>query len=591
IGINDPKNTQQYNGLGGFGTCCGTLPPDGLFASNQDPAVAAGGGGGSDNGLNYNSENRWVGIANIDFQADRYNRLKVGGQYTGYDITNYTANNTGAGVFTGKPVAYDAYAEDRIDLGDVVLVAGLRYDYYWSKAWRWNEFPEISSRPGFSRDSLFCPVGATPSTTAKCALVQDPSHNYLSPHLQVSFPVNDKTNFRFSYAQNVQAPDFGLIYDAALFDINVSGQNQRGRWGGDLDFGKTVTFEFGARHAFSDDMVLDVAVYNNDIVANPSFQFASPIDPVSGQPVRLYLVGNVDFGNTRGLDVRLDRRIGNYFNGSLTYSFQDSKSTGTDPFSYLGFFEPLGGNVPPPTAALPTGSSRPHSLTALFNFQLPADWESGNILGTVFKRTGFFVTGRIASGLAYTRCDATILGNRGTLSGNSCATASGNGGFNVARLPTLKLLDMRVTKDFHLGKYALTGYLDARNILNLTNVVSVYAQTGTTTSGAAAELNYATDSTGFVQYAKATGEYRASDGAIVLPTNIAGCAKVIAGTNSFAPNCYYYIRSEQRFGNGDGIYTLAEQRAASNSNRAFRNSIYSFVTGARTIRFGLEVNF
>jgi len=102
--------------------------------------------------------------------------LKVGGQYTGFDIANYTSQTTGgARIFTGKPVAYDAYAEDRVDLGDVVLVAGLRYDYYWSKAWRWNEFPEISSRPGFTPDSLFCPVGATPSATAKCALVQDPS--------------------------------------------------------------------------------------------------------------------------------------------------------------------------------------------------------------------------------------------------------------------------------------------------------------------------------------------------------------------------------------------------------------------------------
>lgn len=593
IGITDPANTGQYTGLAGFGPCCSAVPPDGIFPANNSASVAAGGGGGDDNFLNYNSENRWVGIANIDFQADRYNRLKVGGQYTGYDIANYTSQTTGgARIFTGKPVSYDAYAEDRVDLGDVVLVAGLRYDYYWSKAWRWNEFPEISSRPGFTPDSLFCPVGATPSATAKCALVQDPSHNYVSPHLQVSFPVTDKTNFRLSYAQNVQSPDFGLIYDAALFDLNVSGQNTRGRWGGDLDFGKTVTFEFGARHAFSDDMVLDVAVYNNDIVANPSFQFAHPIDPVSGQAAILYQIANVDFGNTRGIDVRLDRRIGNYFNGSLTYSFQDSKNTGTDPFSYLGFFEPISGFVgAPPTAALPTGSSRPHSLTALFNIQLPGDWEKGNILGTIFKRTGFFVTARVASGLAYTRCNPTDQGSVGVTSGGSCANANGNGGFNAARLPMLKVLDMRMTKDFRLGKYQLTGYLDARNILNITNVVSVYSQTGTTSSGAAAEKNYASDSTGFVTYAKGTGEYRASDGAIVLPTTIAGCAKVINGTNSYAPNCYYYIRSEQRFGNGDGIYTLAEQRAASNSRQAFTNSIWNFVTGARTIRFGLEVNF
>ena len=364
-----------------------------------------------------------------------------------------------------------------------------------------------------------------------------------------------------------------------------------------------MTFEFGARHAFNDDMVLDVSVYNNDIVANPSFQFEHPIDPKSLQPALLYQIENTDFGNTRGIDVRLDRRIGNYFNGSLTYSFQDSKNTGTDPFSYLGFFEPItgfGGSLP--TAALPTGSSRPHSLTALFNIQLPGDWEKGSILGTILKRTGFYVTGRIASGLAYTRCNPDDQGSIGVVSsspfngltagnaGTSCVGLSGNGGFNASRLPMLKQLDLRMTKDFRLGKYQLTGYLDARNILDIQNIFAVWSQTGTTSSAANAERLYSVDSATFSIYGSGTGELQ-SDGSLKLPKTIAGCAGVINGVNSYAPQCYYMIRSEQRFGNGDGIYTLAEQRVASDANRALANSAYNFITGARTIRFGLEVNF
>lgn len=601
IGVIDPINTAQYGGQANFNNF---LPPDGV-------GYSAGGGGtdpyNSGSGLAYDTENRWVGKADIDFQADRYNRLHVGGEFTSFDITDFRTSTTGQNVFTGKPVEYDGYAEDRLDLGDVVLVGGVRYDYYWSKAWRWNEFPEISSRAvgansgGPARslqqypDSLYCAAGAAANPNALCALVQDPSHNYLSPHMQVSFPVTPTTNFRLSYAQNVQAPDFGLIYTNSLSDINTSGQNSRARWGQDLDYGKTITFEFGARHAFSDDMVLDVAVYNNDIVADPSFAYEHPIDPATNAPTILYEVENTDFGNTRGVDVRLDRRIGNYFNGSLSYSFQDSKNTGTDPFSYLGFFEPLSGFAgQPPTAALPTGDSRPHSLTALFNLQLPADWEKGNVLGAVFNRVGAYVTARVASGLAYTQCDPTDVGSIGVLAGNGNTGTCGNlgavTGFNASRLPTLKQLDLRLTKDFHLGKYLFTGYLDARNVLNLTNVVDVYAQTGTTSSGAATQLNFATDSTAFANYGRVTGELQ-DDGSIQLPSTIAGCGKVTGGGNSYAPECYYYIRSEQRFGNGDGSYTLAEQRTASNSNRAFTNSIYSFVTGARTIRFGLEVNF
>ncbi|HEY3933263.1 MAG TPA: TonB-dependent receptor [Gemmatimonadales bacterium] len=619
IGLTDPKNTGQYANVPSYTQndptdgVCQNAPSGGNFGGGASftggGSCAAGGGGGDDNSLSYDIENRWVGKADIDFQADRYNRLKVGGEYTGYNITDFQNSAAGATTFTGKPVRYDAYAEDHLDLGDVVLVAGVRYDYYWSKAWRWNEFPQISSRSvpansggpartltQFGQDSLFCPAGATPNANAVCGLVQDPSHNYVSPHIQVSFPVTDKTNFRLSYAQDVQSPDFGLIYANSLSDINSSGQNSRSRWGQDLDFGKTVAFEFGARHAFSEDMVLDVAVYNNDIVADPAYAFEHPINPVTGAAQVLYEVENTDFGNTRGIDVRLDRRIGNYFNGSLTYSFQDSKNTGTDPFSYLGFFEPLSGFTgTPPTAALPTGTSRPHSLTALFNVQLPGDWEKGTILNTILKRTGFYVTARVASGLPYTRCDPNDPGSVGVVAGNgntgTCGDLGAAQGFNSSRLPMLKQFDLRATKDFRVGRYQFTGYVDARNILNVTNVVDVYAQTGTTTSGAAAAVNYTSDSTNFATFAKETGLLAANGQDINLPKTIAGCGAVSNGSVSFAPECFYYIRSEQRFGNGDGVYTLAEQKAASASNRAAQNSIWNFVTGARTIRFGLEVNF
>ena len=594
IGITDPKNTSQYNGLGTFNQ---NAPQDGVGAF-------AGGGGGSDqSGLAYRYENRSIGIVNLDFQADRYNRLKVGGQVTSSKILNYVASTGGGGVFPityenghlsggGKPIQYNAYAEDRLDLGDVVLVAGIRYDKYDTKAWRWNEYPLISSRPGFTPDSLFCPVGAKPSAVAKCALIQDPSHNYLSPHVQVSFPVTDKTNFRLSYAQNVQSPDFGLIYNLSLFDINATGGvNQRSRWGQDLDFGKTITFEFGARHAFSDDMVLDVAVYNNDIVANPSYGFEHPIDPNTGAGGLLYLVSNRDFGNTRGVDVRLDRRIGSYFNGSLTYSFQDSKNTGSDPSAYLGFFEPISGFVgDPPTAALPTALSKPHSLTALFNVQLPSDWEKGSILGSILNRTGFFVTARVASGAPYTRCSSTDDNSILVRSGGSCGALGAVSGFNAARLPTNKQFDLRMTKDFRVGKYGFTGYVDARNVLNLQNITSVYAQTGTPFSGKATDRRWSNDSSVFSSYAKSVGALR-TDLGITLPTSIAGCAKLLAGTTSAAPVCFYYIRSEQRFGNGDGVFSLAEQRVASDSKNQLANSIWNSNTGARTIRFGLEVNF
>ena len=48
----------------------------------------------------------------------------------------------------------------------------------------------------------------------------DQSHDYLSPHIQVSFPVTRQTNFRLSYAHQVQAPDFALVYAGLNSDVS-----------------------------------------------------------------------------------------------------------------------------------------------------------------------------------------------------------------------------------------------------------------------------------------------------------------------------------------------------------------------------------
>ena len=151
----------------------------------------------------------------------------------------------------------------------------------------------------------------------------DHSHGYLSPRVQVAFPVSDRTNFRFSYAHQVQDPDFGLV----LLGVNLGGM------GADLDFGKTIVFEFGVRHAFNDDMVVDVAAYNRDHMAVASARAQVVTDPVGQRRTTVTRMTNADFGNTRGVDVRVDRRFGNWFNGTISYTYQNAKSTGSDPLA------------------------------------------------------------------------------------------------------------------------------------------------------------------------------------------------------------------------------------------------------------------
>ena len=543
-------------------------------------------------------ENRWLGKANLDWQFDRYNRLKLGGEYTHYDISSYSQTLTSQAfpdAWLGEPVRWNVFAEDRLDLGDVVVVGGLRYDRFASKALRpfyvntagdTVSFPRISSMPGFD------PLNPTAN------LREDPAHDYLSPHVQVSFPVTDRTNFRFSYAHQVQAPDFGLVYGGINTDLAITNANQL--FGTDLDFGRTITYEFGVRHAFSDDMVLDVALYNKDNLANPAGRIVPSFDPGTGNPnTEVAFVQNVDFGNTRGLDLRLDRRFGNLFNGTVSYSYQQAQSTGSDPLSTTAGRARLlgglgGGRFGPPQAILPTDFSRPHTLAGAMSLTFPENWEQGSTVGSILENFSVFTTFRFASGTPFTRCEPGREGNpsqsREILSGGNCLGNEISGTFSGARLPSFKQLDMRFNKGFGLGGLDLTAYLDIRNLLNFRNILEVFTVTNNITNQEDRDRFLSRELSDFADEATSNNALRA-DSAIVLTGPTVCRSWVDTGSAPAAPNCVYLIRAEQRFGNGDGIYDPGEQRNALAYLYEWARGEHRFTGPARRARLGIELSF
>jgi hypothetical protein len=559
------------------------------------------GGGPADNPFETNplqlyQEDRYIGKANLDWQVDRYNRLKLGGEFTRYSLKSYAhflESQAFADAFIEKPIRYNLFAEDRLDLGDVVVVGGLRYDFYHTRARRPAPFPRISTNAGFDPedpDAFFANDSLFP---------EDQSHNYLSPHIQVSFPVTERTNFRLSYAHQVQAPDFGVALQGINTDRSITNPNHF--YGTDLDFGRSITFEFGIRHAFSDDMVLDLAAYNKDNLQNAAGRVLVTDDPSTGSNEGIRFMTNLDFGNTRGIDVRLDRRIGRLFNGTVAYTFQDSKNTGSDPDTYLDFGSRVinsvsGGLQPPPQAILPTDFSRPHTLAAAASVTFPEDWQQGSAVGTILNRAGVFATFRYASGTPYTRC-AQNAGDEDIVSGNNCNREFPDP-LNSSRLPAFKQLDTRFTKGFSLGRLDLTAYVEARNLLNFRNIIQVFTTNGNITNDNEEAANWAADSADLATEAAASGRLGAPgqpDGAVDLDFGEVGngfCANWVnqAGAPA-APNCIALVRAEERFGNGDGVFDLTEQRRASTALYNTVRGTHTFTGVPRRVRLGFEVNF
>ncbi len=362
----------------------------------------------------------------------------------------------------------------------------MRYDHFSTNASRWTGFPRISTNPALE-----------PGQNPTDLYVADESFDYISPRVQVAFPVTERTNFRLSYAQAVQSPDFALTLSGINTDISVTNTNNV--YGQNVDYGKSIIFEFGIQHAFNDDMVLDISAYNRDNLANAAGRLVSSFDPLTTQNQDLRLITNSDFGNTKGLDLRLNRRFGQLFNGTLGYSYTNASNTGTDPFTYINFGSRVvnqvtGGNQPPPQAIAPVALSRPHNLVGSLALTFPNGWNAGSTIGSILQNFQVYAVFRFASGTAYTACGVPD-GNQSVLTGQVCGRGGFVSGLNSERLPTFKQFDMRFVKGFNLGGSQLSLYLDARNILNFTNVLTQYVTTNSITSEIEREQNFTADST------------------------------------------------------------------------------------------------
>jgi hypothetical protein len=341
-------------------------------------------------------------------------------------------------------------------------------------------------------------------------------------------------------------------------------------------------------------MVLDLAAYNRNMVADPAYRLVTRFDPVVNRTRDLRVLTNLDFGTVQGLDIRLDRRFGHFFNGTIAYAYQQARSTGSDPYSYIyyGSFisNPLTGGVRgPPEAIQPVTHSRPHAVTGAVSLTFPGHWKRGSVLGAILRDVSLFSTFRYTSGTAYSRCSDGV-DDMNVLSGENCFHRLPEG-LNTRRLPPYKEINARLTKSLTLLGLAVTGYVDVRNLLNARNVLQVFAMNGSTNNTAERGDNLAADLAD-LEFEGRQNEALRADGSLALDFPHEQCAGWVSSKFRPAPaNCMYLIRAEQRFGDGDGIYTVEEQTRAVNALYDVARGEHQHLGVGRRARLGIEVGF
>ena len=242
--------------------------------------------------------------ADLDRQANRWNRIGIGAEFYKKKIENLTGFGSGIGamslvaptfqnVYTADPIIAGFYAKDRLDLGEVVIELGVRVDYFDSDM----VYPEL---PGFflpvrSGDQVFTP-----------RFVEQEAQLQFSPRLGVGFPVTENTQFRLSYGHFTQVPALNQLFSGVNADLNKV--NRNATFGRPIEFGRTIGYEVGITHSFDESTVLDIAGYSREKQGDIAFRVLELDYPGVGLQTVRFLT-NADFGYVRGADARLSRRF------------------------------------------------------------------------------------------------------------------------------------------------------------------------------------------------------------------------------------------------------------------------------------------
>jgi hypothetical protein len=543
----------------------------------------------------------------------RYNRVQLGGDITTEEDKSMSIPTTGSTGSSSTATHYQPkfgglFLQDRLDIGDVVIDAGVRMDYsdpntYFSRipGYVYNvpdsltkDKYSLASGSGdyLSRVVLTGDCGgeataarrtnANGEVVCKNNFIPTKVRTSFSPKLAVSFPVTTSSTFRLSYGQNTQVPQLSRLTAGQLSDLG-GGSNTNTTYGRDVEIPRTVLFEAGYRQLFGGSTVLDVAAYsktNRNALSFRKIQFENPNSHAS---IFINALINADYSLTRGADIKLDKRVSDVADLSVSYSYVDARGTGSDPNTYTNIFARNTSNISittgNPVAAvdvlLPVNQSRPHNVASTFTMQLPGDYMSSNrVVHAILADVGVFATARVASGLAYTRLKNDAAGITGP------PTGAGQGSIlaealNSSRTPMFKAFDLRVTKGFTIAGKSLRAFADARNPLNLATTNSVWLETGQTTNTLFEEKSINASLI----------DVNLDDDILIDDFNIR------TENPENAVNKYMLLQAEKRFGNGDGIFTVAEQRNLYGTQYQRSNGPQQFKTSIQNLRLGLEFNF
>ncbi|HEV2290529.1 MAG TPA: TonB-dependent receptor, partial [Gemmatimonadales bacterium] len=505
---------------------------------------------------------------------------------THYDIANYShqlVTQVYSDVWIERPVSTAAYVSDRIAVGGVAIDAGLRYDHFRTGAERPWLLDTVATSPTFGAYAPF-PRPSTYGRNSDGSIVTfggkplldlraDAAHGALSPHLAIAGRVGDRTILHAAISRQVQLPDFAISFAGINTDVQITNTSQP--FGSNLGFLDATVIEAGASRALLPGLVGSATAYHRRDLTRTFAVFTPEYDPATKAAQNVRVAQDRDGGTTDGIELELSGRVG-LLSGEASYAYQHT-SYAINPLGYA-----------------PDEGDRPHALSAAVTLAFPPGWRAGTLAGRLLSRTAATAELLYASGARDYACtSATAVSPTGLPCPIPPITSILQTG--PVRLPAYKIVDIRLSRAIDLAGHSFSVFVDAHNLFNFRNYTSALDPSAGTTSPREEAQAWSTYSAGYSFEAARNGVYNSGTGNIDLTFGGAadprsGCGAWMNSAGSPAsPNCVYLIQAEQRFGNGDGVFTVAEQRRASEAQYLLSRGLAAMTDLPRRIRIGIEM--
>ena len=369
----------------------------------------------------------------------------------GFDIYGEEDSDGNGYLDPGTPTVAGGYINDKIELKDLVVNLGLRYEYF-----------NPNTQAPADWDKLYLDAGKIDREKSGYADVD--ADVQLNPRLGFSFPVTDKTKFHAQWGKFSQHPILNRLYMSdALLAANFTSGNYTNSPNAKLSTEKTTQYEVGFSQVVGSNVALDVTGFYKEVRDYTTLKNLQN-GTVDGAEFVWAQFQNGDYGVVKGMSVGMGMNRTGGLLANLSYTISWAEGTGSDPISnYYAAWQSEKGVSAYPTMTNPLDYDQRHTGNLLL------DYRFGDM--GIFSNSGINMVYTFGSGTAYTpsKIESALYG-RGEIYPNAP--------INSGVSPWISNMDLRLDTGLNIGGIGMTVYLLVQNALDAQNVNNVYAGTG-----------------------------------------------------------------------------------------------------------------